>query len=251
MTLCNMAVELSAFTGLVAPDDCIIDYVNGRAFAPKGDDWNKAFQHWKTLHSDASATFDREFEIDLRTIKPQITWGTSPEHSIGFDEAVPSIKQAATPTQAQAWSRALQYMDMKENSKLSDYPIQAAFIGSCTNSRLSDLRIAANYLASTRNKVAAGVKAICVPGSGRVKRAAEAEGLDQIFIDAGFEWREPGCSLCFYAGGENFGPQARIASTTNRNFEGRQGLGARTHLASPLSVAASACAGHLTTAVYV
>ena len=142
-------------------------------------------------------------------------------------------------------------MDMKENSKLSDYPIQAAFIGSCTNSRLSDLRIAANYLASTSNKVAAGVKAICVPGSGRVKRAAEAEGLDQIFIDAGFEWREPGCSLCFYAGGENFGTQARIASTTNRNFEGRQGLGARTHLASPLSVAASACAGHLTTAEYV
>ena len=251
MTLCNMAVELSAFTGLVAPDDFIIDYVNGRAFAPKGDDWNKAFQHWKTLHSDASATFDLKFEIDLTTIKPQITWGTSPEHSIGFDEAVPSIKQAATPAQAQAWSRALQYMDMKENSKLSDYPIQAAFIGSCTNSRLSDLRIAANYLASTSNKVAAGVKAICVPGSGRVKRAAEAEGLDQIFIDAGFEWREPGCSLCFYAGGENFGTQARIASTTNRNFEGRQGLGARTHLASPLSVAASACAGHLTTAEYV
>jgi 3-isopropylmalate/(R)-2-methylmalate dehydratase large subunit len=246
MTLCNMAVELSAFTGLIAPDQKVIDYVKGRNFAPKQETWANAIAHWSTLHTDKSAKFEREVEIDLSSIKPQITWGTSPEHSGDFDALIPSIKQASTPTQAQGWSRALQYMDLKSGTKLSDYPIQAAFIGSCTNSRLSDLRLAAQFLATTKNKVAQGVKAICVPGSGRVKRAAEAEGIDQIFMAAGFEWREPGCSLCFYAGGENFGEKARIASTTNRNFEGRQGLGARTHLASPLSVAASACAGYLT-----
>ena len=248
MTLCNMAVELSAFTGLIAPDQHIIEYVKGRDYAPKAGTWDSAVTHWRSLNTDSSAEFEREVEMDLSKVKPQITWGTSPEHSSDFDALIPSVKQASTPTQAQAWSRALQYMDLKSGTQLSDYPIQAAFIGSCTNSRLSDLRLAAQFLATTKSKVAKGVKAICVPGSGRVKRSAEAEGIDQIFIAAGFEWREPGCSLCFYAGGENFGEKARIASTTNRNFEGRQGLGARTHLASPLSVAASACAGYLTAA---
>jgi 3-isopropylmalate/(R)-2-methylmalate dehydratase large subunit len=200
------------------------------------------------LRSDADATFDREYEIDLASIKPQITWGTSPEHTIAFDEKIPSVKHAATPTQADGWSLALQYMGLTSGTKLSDYPIDAAFIGSCTNSRLSDLRAVANYLLQTKNKVAPGVKAICVPGSGGVKRAAEAEGIDRVLTAAGFEWREPGCSLCFYAGGESFGERARIASTTNRNFEGRQGIGARTHLASPVSVVASACAGYLTAA---
>lgn len=250
MTVCNMAVELSAFTGLIAPDESIIDYMKGRDFAPQGDLWRSAVKHWNALQSDQDAAFDREIEIDLTTIKPQITWGTSPEQAIAFDQRVPSTKLANTPSQAESWSRALEYMDLKSGTHLSDYPIQAAFIGSCTNSRLSDLRAAARYLMRSKNKVASGVKAICVPGSGRVKRAAEAEGLDQIFIDAGFEWREPGCSLCFYAGGEDFGEQARIISTTNRNFEGRQGLRARTHLASPLSVVASACAGHLTSAEF-
>lgn len=248
MTLCNMAVELSAFTGLVEPDNHIIDYVQGRTFSPRGDSWDAATQHWQTLRSDADATFDREYEIDLASIKPQITWGTSPEHTIAFDEKIPSVKHAATPTQADAWSLALQYMGLTSGTKLSDYPIDAAFIGSCTNSRLSDLRAVANYLLQTKNKVAPGVKAICVPGSGGVKRAAEAEGIDRVLTAAGFEWREPGCSLCFYAGGESFGERARIASTTNRNFEGRQGIGARTHLASPVSVVASACAGYLTAA---
>ena len=165
-----------------------------------------------------------------------------------WDDSVPDPEQAPTGATRDAWRRAQDYMDLRPGSRLGDYPLDAAFVGSCTNSRLSDLRLAANFLAQSGQRVAPGVKALCVPGSGGVKRAAEAEGLHQVFTEAGFEWREPGCSLCFYAGGEGFGPGSRVVSTTNRNFEGRQGPGVRTHLASPLSVVASACAGHLVAA---
>lgn len=243
LTICNMSVELSAFTGIIEPSRSVIDWFEGRDFAPTGEQLDLATSYWQSLKTDTLATFDRETTIDLSQAKPQLSWGTSPEHCIDHDAYVPDPGDAPTKIVREAWGRALQYMELKPNTALSDYPLQAAFIGSCTNSRLSDLRAAAEYLQQTKGKVAEGVKAICVPGSGRVKRAAEAEGLDTIFKEAGFEWREPGCSLCFYAGGENFGEGARIISTTNRNFEGRQGIRAKTHLASPISVAASACAG--------
>jgi 3-isopropylmalate/(R)-2-methylmalate dehydratase large subunit len=220
-----------------------MDWFSGRDFAPTGEQLDLAKSYWQSLKTDTLATFDRETTIDLSQAKPQLSWGTSPEHCIDHDGKIPEPKDAPSKIAREAWRRALEYMELKPSTHLSNYPIQAAFIGSCTNSRLSDLRAAADYLQQTNNKVAKGVKAICVPGSGRVKRAAEAEGLDKIFIEAGFEWREPGCSLCFYAGGEDFGEGARIVSTTNRNFEGRQGIRAKTHLASPISVAASACAG--------
>ncbi len=243
LTICNMSVELSAFTGIIEPDPQVMDWFSGRDFAPTGEQLDLAKSYWQSLKTDALATFDRETTIDLSQAKPQLSWGTSPEHCIDHDGKIPEPKDAPSKIAREAWRRALEYMELKPSTHLSNYPIQAAFIGSCTNSRLSDLRAAADYLQQTNNKVAKGVKAICVPGSGRVKRAAEAEGLDKIFIEAGFEWREPGCSLCFYAGGEDFGEGARIVSTTNRNFEGRQGIRAKTHLASPISVAASACAG--------
>jgi 3-isopropylmalate/(R)-2-methylmalate dehydratase large subunit len=243
LTICNMSVELSAFTGIIEPDPQVMDWFSGRDFAPTGEQLDLAKSYWQSLKTDTLATFDRETTIDLSQAKPQLSWGTSPEHCIDHDGKIPEPKDAPSKIAREAWRRALEYMELKPSTHLSNYPIQAAFIGSCTNSRLSDLRAAADYLQQTNNKVAKGVKAICVPGSGRVKRAAEAEGLDKIFIEAGFEWREPGCSLCFYAGGEDFGEGARIVSTTNRNFEGRQGIRAKTHLASPISVAASACAG--------
>jgi len=243
LTICNMSVELSAFTGMIEPSTSVIKWFEGRDFAPEGEQLRLATSYWESLKTDTFATFDRETTIDLSQAKPQLSWGTSPEHCIDHDARVPDPKDAPSKIVREAWERALEYMELKPSTPLSDYPLQAAFIGSCTNSRLSDLRAAAEYLQQTNNRVAKGVKAICVPGSGRVKRAAEAEGLDKIFMEAGFEWREPGCSLCFYAGGENFGEGARIISTTNRNFEGRQGIRAKTHLASPISVAASACAG--------
>ena len=243
LTICNMAVELSAFSGLIEPDSIVMDWFEGRDFAPNGHQLTQAKSYWQSLKTDKLATFDRETTIDLYQAKPQLTWGTSPEQCIDHNATIPNPKDAPSKSVAEAWVRALDYMALTPNTPMSHYPLQAAFIGSCTNSRLSDLRAAATYLKQTSNKVAKGVKAICVPGSGRVKRAAEAEGLDKIFIEAGFEWREPGCSLCFYAGGEDFGEGARIISTTNRNFEGRQGIRAKTHLASPISVAASACAG--------
>ena len=245
MTVCNMAVELSAFTGLIGPNQNVIDWFAGRDYAPFEAQASDARAYWAGLISDVGASFDREISIDLTDVKPQISWGTSPEHCINFDSKIPDPKYAPDKTRHDAWVRALEYMALKPNTSLQNYQIQAAFIGSCTNSRLTDLKAAADYLQRTGGRVAKGVKAICVPGSGRVKRAAEALELDQIFIKAGFEWREPGCSMCFYAGGESFGAGARIVSTTNRNFEGRQGLGARTHLASPITVAASACAGYL------
>ena len=244
LTLCNMAVEFSAFTGIVAPDDKVLAYLRGRPFAPVGDAWNEAVHYWATLHSDDDAVFDREIGIDCADIAPTVTWGTSPEHAIPINSEVPDPISAIESNSRRSMERALAYMGLEPGKPLKGLAIDAAFIGSCTNSRLSDLRAAAKILDG--RKVANGVRAICVPGSTEVKRAAEEEGLDRIFLEAGFEWRESGCSLCFYAGGEGFGPGDRVITSTNRNFEGRQGPGTRSHLASPATVAASALNGCIT-----
>ncbi len=231
MTLCNMATEFAAMIGMIAPDETVFAWLKGRRYAPNGAQWDAAVTHWRALAGDPGAAFDAEITIDAATIEPMISWGTSPEHSIGISGAVP----------ADAPERPCAYMGLERGQPLAGLPIDAAFIGSCTNSRLSDLRRAAALL--ERRRVAHGIKALCVPGSSAVKRAAEAEGLDRIFVEAGFEWRESGCSMCFYAGGESFAPGSRVISSTNRNFEGRQGPGIRTHIASPEMVAASAIAG--------
>ena len=246
MTLCNLAVEFSAFTGLVAPDAKTIDYVRGRAHAPDGPDWAAATAHWNTLRSDDDAVFDAEIVVDARAIRPTVTWGTSPQDAVPIGAAVPDPADEADPQRRAAMEKALEYMGLRAGQALEGVAIDAAFIGSCTNARLSDLRAAAEFLRGRR--VAEGVKAVCVPGSTSVKRAAEAEGLDRVITAAGFEWRESGCSMCFYAGGETFGPGKRVISSTNRNFEGRQGPGTRTHLASPVTVAASAVAGRIVAA---
>lgn len=231
MTLCNMATEFAAMTGMIAPDDKTFAYLHGRRYAPKGEMWAKAVAHWRTLASDPGASYDAEIEIDASAIEPMVSWGTSPENSVGIGGAVPD----------NAGERPLDYMGLDRGQALKGVAIDAAFIGSCTNSRLSDLRRAAALLKGRH--VAPGVTALCVPGSSAVKRAAEAEGLDRIFTEAGFEWRESGCSMCFYAGGESFAPGSRVISSTNRNFEGRQGPNIRTHIASPEMVVASAIAG--------
>ncbi|MBP6252322.1 MAG: 3-isopropylmalate dehydratase large subunit [Rubrivivax sp.] len=243
LTLCNLAVEFAAFTGMVAPDDRVFEYLAGRRFAPAGAMWDQALAHWHTLHSEPGARFDRELNLDVSAVEPMVTWGTSPEHALGISAAVPDPAQGRDAASRKGMERALEYMGLQPGQRLQDLPIEAAFIGSCTNSRLSDLRAAAQVLRG--RKVAAGVRAICVPGSMQVKRDAEAEGLDRIFLDAGFEWRESGCSMCFYAGGESFGLRQRVISTTNRNFESRQGPQTRSHLASPVTVAASALAGRI------
>lgn len=243
LTLCNMAVEFGAFSGLIAPDAITFDYLKGREHAPKGAHWDAALQHWQTLHSDSDARFDREITVDCRELSATITWGTSPQHTSTVAGCVPDPAHAQDDKLRQAMERALRYMDLQPGQALNSLPIDAAFIGSCTNSRLSDLRAAAAILRG--RKVAVGVRAICVPGSMSVKRAAEAEGLDRIFREAGFQWREAGCSMCFFAGGEAMGFQERVVSTTNRNFESRQGPETRTHLASPVTVAASAVLGRI------
>ena len=241
LTLCNMATEFSAMTGMIAPDERTFEYLRGRPFAPTGATWDRAVESWRELSSDAGAKFDVDVEIDVSTLAPMITWGTSPQHAVAIDGVVP--EQAASGSGPEAYARALQYMDLAPGTPLASLPIAAAFIGSCTNSRISDLRRAAALLRG--RKVAPGVRAICVPGSMSVKRQAEAEGLDKIFVEAGFEWRESGCSMCFFAGGESFGARERVVSSTNRNFESRQGPETRTHIASPETVAASAIAGHI------
>ncbi|WP_446831417.1 3-isopropylmalate dehydratase large subunit [Candidatus Foliamicus sp.] len=240
MTLCNMAIEFGAFTGMVAPDEKVFGFVAGREFAPRGALRERALAHWRTLKSDAGARFDRELELDCTNLAPQVSWGTSPEHAIGIDARAPEPDGPAG--RREAMQRALHYMGLKPGQRMEELEIEAAFIGSCTNARLSDLRAAAGILQG--RQVADGVKAICVPGSMAVRAAAEAEGLHRVFEAAGFEWQESGCAMCFYAGGEGFGG-LRTVSSTNRNFENRQGPGARTHLASPATVAASAVCGHL------
>lgn len=243
-TLCNMAVEFSAFSGLIAPDQLTVDYLRGREYAPTGAQWQRAVAHWQTLHSDRDARFARELSVDCSEINPTVTWGTSPQHTVPANGSVPHPETATADSRQRAsMEKALKYMDLQPGTAVSSIKLDAAFIGSCTNSRLSDLRAAARYLEG--RKVAPGMAAVCVPGSSNVKRAAEAEGIDQAFKAAGFEWRESGCSMCFYAGGETFGANKRVISSTNRNFEGRQGPGTRTHLASPLTVAASACKGYI------
>ena len=237
LTLCNMATELSAFSAIIAPDETTIAYVRGRPYAPRAADWDAAFAHWAELRSDDGAAFDVEHRIDAGAVCPMISWGTNPEQSLPIAGAsVPAIAGDAA-------RRARDYMGLSEGERLQDLSIDVAFIGSCTNARLSDLRKAAAILDGRH--VAPGVKAICVPGSTQVKAAAEAEGLDRIFRAAGFEWREAGCSMCFFAGGESFGAQERVVTSTNRNFESRQGPGTRSHLASPETVAASAVLGRI------
>jgi len=241
LTLCNMATEFSAMTAVIAPDERTFEYLHGRRFAPAGAAWDAAVAQWRRLASDEGARFDREISIAADDLAPMVTWGTSPQHASPIDGRVPELEDSGTSREA--YERALAYMDLHPGVELGSLAIDAAFIGSCTNSRLSDLRRAAAVLRGRR--VAPGVRAICVPGSMTVKRAAEAEGLDRVFRESGFEWRESGCSMCFYAGGESFGPRQRVVSSTNRNFESRQGPETRTHLASPETVAASAIAGHL------
>ena len=242
-TLCNMATELAAFSAIIAPDDLVFDYLRGRPYAPAGDDWTRAETYWRTLKSDTDAHFDRTATFDAADVAPMITWGTSPQQVVGIGAAVPAYGEVAERDSREAYDRALKYMDLEPGRPMSEVPIDAAFIGSCTNSRITDLRRAAAILAG--RKVAPGVKAICVPGSSSVKKQAEDEGLDAIFRAAGFEWRESGCSMCFFAGGESFGFRERVVTSTNRNFESRQGPETRSHLASPETVAASAIAGHL------
>jgi len=242
LTLCNMATEFSAVTGMIAPDDTTFNYLEGRDFAPRGAHWDRALAQWRSLSSDEAAAFDEEITIAVDDLAPMITWGTSPQHAVAVTGAVPAAEESGTTREAH--TRALRYMDLEQGQSLASLRIDAAFIGSCTNARISDLRSAARVLSG--RKIAAGVRALCVPGSSRVKRQAEAEGLDRIFKAAGFEWRESGCSLCFYAGGEDLGLGKRVVSSTNRNFEGRQGPGTRTHIASPATVAASAIRGLIT-----
>lgn len=243
MTLCNMAIEAGARAGMVAVDQTTIDYVKGRPFSPKGQDWDKAVEYWKTLHSDEGAKFDKVVTLKAEDIQPQVTWGTSPEMVVGVDGKVPSLDMAKNEVQRSDWERAYVYMGLTPNTPIDEIHIDKVFIGSCTNSRIEDLRAAA---AVAKGKhIAPSVKlALVVPGSGLVKAQAEQEGLDKIFIDAGFEWREPGCSMCLAMNADRLEPGERCASTSNRNFEGRQGQGGRTHLVSPEMAAAAAVAGH-------
>jgi 3-isopropylmalate/(R)-2-methylmalate dehydratase large subunit len=243
MTLCNMAIEAGARAGMVAADDTTINYVKGRPFAPKAGQWDAAVAYWRTLHSDESAQFDAVVELDAASIQPQVTWGTSPEMVVGVDGRVPDLSLAKNDVQRGDWERAYAYMGLQANTPISDIAIDKVFIGSCTNSRIEDLRAAASV--AKGKHVAANIKlALVVPGSGLVKAQAEQEGLDKIFRDAGFEWREPGCSMCLAMNADRLEPGERCASTSNRNFEGRQGQGGRTHLVSPEMAAAAAVAGH-------
>ncbi len=242
-TLCNMSIEMGARIGMIAPDGVTFAWLRGRRFAPTGADWDAALASWRTLKSDPGASFDREEQIDAGTVGAHITWGTSPEQAIALDAAVPDPAQASNAAAADAIAKALAYMGLTPGQSIAGTPIDRVFIGSCTNGRLDDLRAASRVLAGRR--VAPHVTAWVVPGSEDVRRAAESEGLDQIYIAAGFEWRSPGCSLCVGANGEQVAPGQRCVSTSNRNFVGRQGPGARTHLANPSVAAACAIAGRI------
>ncbi|MEE2731892.1 MAG: 3-isopropylmalate dehydratase large subunit [Pseudomonadota bacterium] len=242
MTVCNMAIEGGARAGMVAVDDKTIEYFKGRPFSPKGEQWEQAVEYWRTLHSDAGAQFDAVVELDGSQIKPQVSWGTSPEMVVAIDEALPDPAAESDPVKAEGMRRAYEYMGLKPGITMGDVVPDRVFIGSCTNSRIEDLRAAAEV--AKGRKVSAKVKqAMVVPGSGLVKQQAEAEGLDRIFIEAGFEWREPGCSMCLAMNADRLGDGEHCASTSNRNFEGRQGYGGRTHLVSPAMAAAAAVAG--------
>ena len=246
LTICNMAVEFSASTGIIAPDEVTLEYVKGRPFAPRGDMWDAAEEHWRSLRSDEGVAFDKEVAVRCAEIRPQVTWGTSPEHSVSVDDCVPDPASAVDTDKRRTMERAIAYVGLDPGTPMEKVKIDAVFIGSCTNARLSDLREAARILKGRR--IAPGMRAVCSPGSFETKRRAEAEGIATIFEEAGFEWRESGCSLCMSggAGGEGFEPGQHVLSTTNRNFEDRQGRGVRSHLASPVTAAATAVTGHIT-----
>jgi 3-isopropylmalate/(R)-2-methylmalate dehydratase large subunit len=242
MTVCNMSIEAGARAGMVAPDDTTFAYLEGRPQAPQGAAWQQALDDWHTLRTDDGASFDRQASIAAAQLTPHVTWGTNPGQVISLDGTVPEPDSYDDPASREAATRALEYMGLKANQRMRDIPVQTVFIGSCTNGRIEDLRAAATVLAG--HKVAPNVRALVVPGSGPVKTQAEAEGLDRIFEDAGFEWRNPGCSMCLAMNPDKLAPGERAASTSNRNFEGRQGRGGRTHLVSPAVAAATAVAGH-------
>ncbi|PQA45864.1 3-isopropylmalate dehydratase large subunit [Amnimonas aquatica] len=243
MTVCNMAIEAGARVGMVAADDKTIDYFKGKPFAPTGEQWDAAVAYWQTLHSDADAAFDTVVVLDGAAIEPQVSWGTSPEMVVPVTATVPTLADAEDAVERNSFERAYQYMGLNPGQKITDIRLDRVFIGSCTNSRIEDLRAAAAV--ARGRKVAGSIKqAMVVPGSGLVKQQAEAEGLDKVFIEAGFEWREPGCSMCLAMNADKLGSGEHCASTSNRNFEGRQGNGGRTHLVSPAMAAAAAIAGH-------
>ena len=241
MTVCNMSIEAGARAGLVAPDDATFAYLKGRPKAPSGAHWDAAVAYWRTLASDEGAHFDREITLDASKLPPLVTWGTSPENVMSIEGTVPRVEDGKSEPKRASIARALEYMGLRGGEKMTDVTIDRAFIGSCTNGRIEDLRAAAAV--ARGRKVAAGVSAMVVPGSGLVKAQAEAEGLDKVFLDAGFEWREPGCSMCLGMNPDRLAPGERCASTSNRNFEGRQGFRGRTHLVSPAMAAAAAIAG--------
>ncbi|AFS46776.1 3-isopropylmalate dehydratase large subunit [Candidatus Pelagibacter sp.] len=243
MTICNMTIEGGARAGLIAPDQKIFDYLNGKPMSPTGENWNKAVENWEKLKSDDGASFDKEINLDANEIKPMITWGTSPQDVITIDGKIPNPSNEKDEDKKNSIERALKYMGLKPDMSATDIKIDKVFIGSCTNGRIEDLREAAKILKD--KKKASHVHAMVVPGSGLVKEQAEQEGLDKIFINSGFEWREPGCSMCLAMNADKLKPEERCASTSNRNFEGRQGRGGRTHLVSPGMAAAAAISGNL------
>ena len=245
MTICNMSIEAGARAGVVAPDETTFAYVEGRPHAPRGDDWERALQDWRSLPTDDGASFDREVTIDATAMRPYVSWGTNPAQSVTIDDAVPDPDAFDEPSKKEAAARALAYMDLTPGMAIRDIRPDTIFIGSCTNSRMEDLRVAATIVDG--KKVAQGLRALVVPGSFAVKQEAEAEGLDRVFESAGFEWRGAGCSMCLGMNPDTLAPGDRSASTSNRNFEGRQGKGGRTHLVSPAVAAATAIAGHFTT----
>ena len=242
MTICNMSIEAGARAGMIAPDETTFAYLKGRRFSPQGAAWDEAVAAWRQLPSDAGAVYDRELVIDAATLLPYVSWGTSPGMVAPITDTVPDPQQAADENERKAFQRALEYMDLKAGTRLQDVPVDRVFIGSCTNSRIEDLRAAARI--ARGHKVSTRVQAMVVPGSQAVKDQAEAEGLDVIFREAGFDWREPGCSMCLGMNPDILSPGERCASTSNRNFEGRQGRGGRTHLVSPEMAAAAAISGH-------
>jgi 3-isopropylmalate/(R)-2-methylmalate dehydratase large subunit len=242
MTLCNLSIEAGARAGMIAPDEVTLEYLRGRKFAPTGSAWEQAVQQWSSLHSDPGALFDSEVEIDASLVAPQVTWGTSPGMVCGVDEAIPDPAAARTASEKESAERALAYMGLSAGTRFSDIPVDVVFVGSCSNSRIEDLREVARFAAG--KKVDRRVRALVVPGSERVKRQAEQEGIADLLRDAGFEWREAGCSMCLGMNPDTLTPGQRCASTSNRNFEGRQGRGGRTHLVSPATAAATAIAGH-------
>jgi 3-isopropylmalate/(R)-2-methylmalate dehydratase large subunit len=243
MTMCNMSIEAGARAGMVAPDDTTFSYIEGRRFAPRGKNWERALDDWRALPSDEGASFDKVVHIDASSLAPHVTWGTNPGQVVRLDEAVPDPSSFPDPAQREAASRALDYMGLSPGTPMREVKVDTVFIGSCTNARIEDLRVAATVLQG--RKIAPGLRALVVPGSGQVKAQAEKEGLDKIFTSAGFEWRNPGCSMCLAMNPDRLSPGERCASTSNRNFEGRQGRGGRTHLVSPAVAAATAVAGHI------